>query len=254
MIDLTSPNETEVKFLNDPTKRDEYMEHITTKLNLPSDAVIVDVGANIGAFSCRIAQYLQEKGGVPQGNAATICAIEPFAELFEHLVKNTSNYSAVKCRKLAIGTVSGDINGTYLPNYTLLSGFHVSAADKALLEELAGRSLENEFTAVQETVKCMPLSDFLEQECIRGRVDLLKIDVEKAELDVLKSLGTRLADVGSVVAEVHQENLEEFQELLESRYGKVRCWVSEKDLPKFTLGEAPKQWAEELNTFIVFAH
>jgi hypothetical protein len=49
MFTFTSPNSREVEFLNSSDKKDEYMEHLM-KLALPKDAVIVDVGANVGAF------------------------------------------------------------------------------------------------------------------------------------------------------------------------------------------------------------
>jgi FkbM family methyltransferase len=242
-ITFVSPNQKEVEFLNCSDKKDEYMEHLV-KCNLSKTSIVVDVGANVGAFSCAISKYL--------GAEAHVVAIEPFMQTFGCLSKNTAGLP-VKCRKFAIGTTEGELVGSFLPEYTLLSGFHVGEEDKKELEALAGRSLDKEFTVVKEKVKCLRLDNFLEQEGLNSKVDVLKIDVEKSELDVLLSLGDRLKDVGCVAAEVHEHNLKEFKEILEGRYGVGNCWVSVKDLPKFALAETPNDWNSSLNTYIVFA-
>ena len=240
MAELSSPNTSEVSFLNSSDKKDEYMMHLRT-LTFPTDAVVLDIGANVGAFSKSVANYL--------GSEARVFAFEPFQAPFEHLSKNVAGLP-VECIKNGVGTQEGTLKGTYLPNYTLLSGFHVDGKDKEMLEQLAGKSLDVEFAGAEEEVECTRLDSFM---AARGldKVDILKIDVEKAELDVLLSLGDRLADVGCVVAEVHQVNLERFVEVLQSRFSTVQ--VGEKDLPKFCLGHTPEAWPEELNTHIVFA-
>ena len=134
----------------------------------------------------------------------------------------------------------------------MLSGFHVGN-DKEALELLAGRKLDKEFSVINETVSCIRLDTFLQQEGITNKIDVLKIDVEKAELDVLLSLGSRLADVQCVCAEVHEPNLVRFKEILEARYGTGNVWVSDKDLPLFALDEKPAEWDASLNTYIIFA-
>jgi FkbM family methyltransferase len=240
---LISPNLKEVSFLNSSEKKDEYLEHLM-KLNLPKDAVVVDVGANVGAFSCALSRHL--------GSEARVFAIEPFKQTFDCLSKNTEGFP-VKCCKFAIGTDEGMLEGTFLPEYTLLSGFHVTGEDQTELEMLTGRSLDKEFTVIKETVPCVRLDNFLTQQGIAGSIDVLKIDVEKAELDVILSLGSRLADVTCVVAEVHMPNLKQFKDILEARFGEERVWVSEKDLPCFLVGERPSEWSDSLSTYIVFA-
>lgn len=237
---FTSPNETEVAFLNSSDKKDEYMTHLRT-LSFPPNATVLDVGANVGAFSKSIALHL--------GNEARVFAFEPFQEPFDHLSRNVSGLP-VTCIRNGVGTQEGKLKGTYLPNYTLLSGFHVDGSDKAMLEQLAGKSLDTEFTGSVEEVDCTRLDSFMVANNI-DRVDVLKIDVEKAELDVLLSLGDKLADVGCVVAEVHQPNLERFVEVLNGRFSTVI--VGDKDLPKFCIGHTPESWPDDLNTFIVFA-
>jgi ethanolamine ammonia-lyase small subunit len=83
--------------------------------------------------------------------------------------------------------------------------------------------------------------------CQIGYFLTLNIDVEKAELDVILSLGSRLADITCIAAEVHAPNLKQFKEILEARFG------GEKDLPCFLVGERPSEWSDSLSTYIVFA-
>lgn len=109
--------------------------------------------------------------------------------------------------QLAVGADSSAKTGTYLPNYTLLSGFHVDKRDKELLQSLAGRSLDREFEAHEETVQFTRLDEWLRDNDIE-HIDLLKIDVEKSELDVILSLGDAACRVSAVIAEVHEANRE----------------------------------------------
>ena len=245
---LQSPNPKELSFLNDSEKKNEYMSHIKSKLNFSQGSVIIDVGANVGVFSIQIAQYLSNLN-------PKIYSFEPFEKTFSCLESNTSSFAPIHCRQLAIGTKVGKRSGYFLPSYTLLSGFHVSEEDKLNLEKLAGGPLDEAFTLAEETVDCVRLDSFLETEGIMGKIDLIKIDVEKSELDVLHSLGSRLADVKSIAAEVHEHTLKEFTEILEKRYGHDNVWISPKDLPTFALnGQKPSDWDDSLNTYIVFAH
>lgn len=237
---FSSPNENEVKFLTSSDKKEEYITHLLT-LDLPGTATIFDVGANVGAFSIEIARHL--------GGETRVFAFEPFQDPFNHLLNNVSGLP-VTCIRQAVGIDDSSLKGVYLPNYTLLSGFHVETGDKTMLEQLAGKNLDKEFDGKVEKVDCIRLDTFMNIHNI-STIDVLKIDVEKAELNVLLSLGERVDDVRSVVAEVHQPNLEQFVEILNERFSSVV--VSDKDLPQFCLDNTPSSWPEALNTYIVFA-
>ncbi len=80
-MQITSPNSKEVEFLQSKDKSDEYMSHIRS-LTIRENAVVFDVGANIGAFSISIANHI--------GPLVRIYSFEPFQEPFEHLVRNVS--------------------------------------------------------------------------------------------------------------------------------------------------------------------
>jgi FkbM family methyltransferase len=242
---MQSPNPVEVAFLNAPDKKHEYLERIQRSgLRIPEEnAVILDVGGNVGHFALQGAQL------APRGR---VFSFEPFTALHASLTQNTSSSPNVTALRLAIGETPGSVSATYLPNYTLLSGLHVSEQDQRALEALAGRSLDHEFTKVTEEIQVVRLDDWMASNGIE-KVDILKIDVEKAELGALRSVGARLKDVRCVAAEVHEENLKEFVSILRQRFGD-KVEVSEKDLPKFTLrGADVKDWPAALNTYIIFA-
>lgn len=241
-IMLSAPNEKEMKFLQSKDKSDEYMQHLRL-LDISDSPVVIDVGANIGMFSVSMAKHI--------GAHAKIYAFEPFHEPFEHLVKNVADMPVEPINK-AVMAAEKTITGSYLPNYTLLSGFYVDEHDKAVLEELAHRALDKEFTVIKEEVEAIRLDTFMTSRGIT-RVDILKIDAEKSELDVLHSLGAMLANVQCIIAEVHELHIKDFVAILKGRYADVE--VSVPDLPKFCLdGTTPETWPTELNTYIVFAH
>jgi FkbM family methyltransferase len=239
---MISPNQKEIDFLQSKDKADEYMTHLQS-LQFDGEVTVFDVGANVGMFSISISNHF--------GNDANVYAFEPFKELYDSLIKNTENLRVKHVNK-AVMTKNEPIKGCYLPNYTLLSGFYVDQSDKENLELLANKSLDSEFTMIEEIVDAIRLDTFMEQNQI-DKIDILKIDVEKAELNVLQSLGTRLENVKCVVAEVHEVNIEKFVEILRQQFKNV-C-IGEKDLPKFCLNdEQPSEWISELNTYIVFAY
>lgn len=239
---MISPNQKEIDFLQSKDKADEYMMHLKS-LQFDGEVIIFDVGANVGMFSRSVSNYF--------GDRANIYAFEPFKELFSSLIKNTKNMKIKHVNK-AIMTTDEQMVGCYLPNYTLLSGFYVDNNDKINLETLANKSLNSEFTMIEETVDAIRLDTFMEQNFV-NRIDILKIDVEKAELNVLQSIGTQLTNVKCVIAEVHEININKFVEILKCHFKNVL--VGEKDLPKFCLcDKLPTNWISELNTYIVFAY
>lgn len=242
-MSFTSPNSREIDFLQSKDKSDEYMSHIRT-LQLNEHVVVFDVGANIGAFSVSIAKHLHSN--------VQVYAFEPFQEPYEHLLKNITGLP-IEAINNAVMSTEGSIVGSYLPNYTLLSGFYVDDNDKSALEAICGHDLNNEFTAIKENVTAVRLDKFMESRNI-NTIDILKIDVEKSELDVLYSIGDKLANINSIVAEVHENNLDNFISLLKTRFTNVI--VGDKDLPKFCIetNKVPDVWPTELNTFIVFAY
>lgn len=127
---------------------------------LPRQAVVLDVGANIGQFNFFASKYL---------GARRVVSIEPVAESFELLRQNAAVASDCLC--CAVSEQEGELL------------FHVAQESTQLSSCLP--QPEAEYRASLR-VPAKSLDRIAEETGLEG-VDLLKIDTEGTELDVLKS-------------------------------------------------------------------
>ena len=190
---------------------------------------IVDAGANIGlfaAFVSRLARNLR------------IFSFEPNPAAFACLKVNAEALgAAVKCLMLGLSRENKSAELTFFEGLSLLSGFYADAAterevvknyvfnqqseptNNALLDSEIGDLIDQRLRAKKVPAQLRTLSSVIAEEAI-DHIDLLKINVEKSELDVM--LGLNAADwskIRQLVIEVDQgENLEPITALLE-RHG-----------------------------------
>jgi FkbM family methyltransferase len=127
-----------------------------------SDRVVVDLGANIGAFTVMAANAAP---------GAQIIAVEPFPANFERLkacVRENRLEDRVRCRPWAIAAREGILTmdgAAHIPSHT--------------------RRLVDAATALQPVeVECYSLETFFSVENLIS-VDYLKIDIEGAEFDLI---------------------------------------------------------------------
>lgn len=208
-IRVAGINRGETEFLHrEIFAENSYLKHGVT---LPSDAVVVDVGANIGMFTLRAA--LCRPG-------ARVIAIEPMAELADAVAINAELYGAdVTVVRSAAGSGPGDAEFTFYPNNSVMSGAFADAEeDTAVLtgylltgdEAEQGSQLDrlvlDRLSATRRRVPVTTLAR-IAAEFGLARIDLLKIDVEKAEAEVLSGIGDALWPlIGQIVMEVHDLN------------------------------------------------
>ncbi|MES2732835.1 MAG: amino acid adenylation domain-containing protein [Bacteroidota bacterium] len=181
-------------------------------IRLPKGAVIVDVGANIGMFSLYAGLHLR--------GAATIYAFEPVEEIFDLLVANADLYKLqVKAFQEGLSNVEQEVTFTYYPNNTALSGRYGDAEhDKQMVRQaIQNRTVDGEHfsdesvdllveervSSTQVTCLMRRLSDVIREEGI-ARIDLLKIDAEKSELEVLEGIEAEdWGKIKQIAIEVH---------------------------------------------------
>ena len=222
-------NANETRYLYEElVEKGLYLRH---GIGLPSGACVLDVGANIGLFSMLIAEQWPD---------ARVWAFEPIPALQRLLQRNVARYgSRVRVCGYGLSSQSGPETFWYYPRYTMMSGrraYADPAGDRAVVERYLSQSADRglasaapellagrfEGEAVPATVR--RLSDVLCEEGL-ARVDLLKVDVQRAEEDVLSGLESGdWAKVRQVVLEVHDAGsgptagrVERVRELLSGR-------------------------------------
>jgi FkbM family methyltransferase len=188
-----------------------YLKH---GISLPKGACIFDVGAHIGLFTLFVSQACQD---------AEIYAFEPIPPIFSALRLNTSVYG-VNARLFALGIAdeAGTAAFSYYPHASVLSGRYADAAterhtvkaslqtqqqlgagDTALPDDVLDELLQARLTTELFTAPVKTLSQVIRENNVE-RIDLLKIDVEKSELDVLDGLEEEdWPKIRQLVVEVH---------------------------------------------------
>lgn len=178
--------------------RQAYLRH---GLSLSDNAIVFDVGANIGMFSLFVASKCP---------MASIYAFEPVPPIFKKLKRNMSGISSqIYLFCCGLSDVAGEAAFTYYPGYSMMSVESIyadTAGDKELVrrqvlkEQQRNRTVDDNILKrgldelldyrfqedqYQCRVRCM--SDIIEEYNV-PRIDFLKIDVQRAEVDVLNGI------------------------------------------------------------------
>jgi amino acid adenylation domain-containing protein/FkbM family methyltransferase len=211
---IAHQNRTDTTYLYQEIFEDEV--YLRQGIKLPERACVFDVGANIGLFTIFVAERCPD---------ARIYAFEPLAPIFDVLRIN-SKLSGANATLFPFGlsSVEKSETFTYYPLYPSRSGL-AAYADAADEVDVIKKFLANKQQAGVpemsvmlaeaddlfggyfngELLECRVrrLSDVIREEEI-DRIDLLKIDVQRAELDVLEGINDDdWEKIRQVVMEVH---------------------------------------------------
>jgi amino acid adenylation domain-containing protein/FkbM family methyltransferase len=212
-MSIVEQNRNETDYLYEEIfKRKRYFKQ---GISLPDGGCVFDVGANIGLFTLFVSQNRQ---------GLRVYAFEPIKPIFETLKTNTELYgsAAVKLFNLGVGDESKKEWFTYYRGYSMMSGESryatvsedIEVVKKCMVNDDAPKELLNEaddvlkrrFEEVKYQCQLLKLSDVIREEKIE-RIDLLKVDVQRAELDVLNGLEERdWAKIDQLVMEVHDQS------------------------------------------------
>ncbi len=206
-------NKSETDFLyREIYESQSYMRHVD---RLPPNACIFDVGANIGLFALYIGDLYPE---------ATIYAFEPLPPLVETLRKNAvisdADIKVFACGMFDEETVA---EFTFYSGNTIMSGLREYAdplEDMAVVKkhlslqqswsESDGAWLSQADELLEERMKpetfpaqLRRMSDIMREQHVE-HIDLLKIDVERAEWNVLQGIDAEdWPKIDRIVLEVH---------------------------------------------------
>ena len=119
--------------------------------------------------------------------------------VFEALRANVALHDlGAELFQCGLGSSNGDLDFQYFPHATILSGYSDSGVHDTVMTFLRGReelSSDDDLESIlterlfHESIRCSvrTISSVIKERDI-WRIDLLKIDVEKAELDVLEGI------------------------------------------------------------------
>jgi len=207
-----------------------FVDQTNTKyLRLPAGACVFDVGANIGLFTLFMSRVCDD---------AKIYAFEPVPPVFALLQANATLYgNNVTLYNCGLADESKTVTFTYYPHLSCMSGYY---ADEKADRETLSLILQHQ---QEERPELAPLTSYIDQiaddrtrsesfvcrlrtvseiigEKEIAQIDLLKIDVEKSELDVLHGIADRdWYKVRNIVIEAHDvdNQLQRLTTLLKNR-------------------------------------
>ena len=190
--------------------------------------IIFDVGANIGLFALMINNLCDGK--------ADIFAFEPMPSIFAALDQNANKYNSDKINvfQIGLGKQPRTVEFTHYPNATAISTMYPDSSGEEK-QQFAATIRDNteklpfpfslikflphsmfclitdkltDFAYFEQKIECQikTISQIIEEQLI-NQIDLLKIDVEKAELDVLQGINSEdWIKIKQVIVEVHNIN------------------------------------------------
>jgi FkbM family methyltransferase len=196
--------------------RRAYLRH---GLTLSESEVVFDVGANIGVFSLFAAAECP---------TASVYAFEPLPPIFEKLERNTRRLAGrAHLFRCGLSDSAGEARFTYYPGYSTMSAVSTYAdtgaekdfvkrqvlseqtkwhSDPGMLKHLDDL-LEYRFQERHFQCQLRRMSDVID-ECALKRIDFLKIDVQRAELDVLEGIrGEHWPLIRQIAMEVHDRSV-----------------------------------------------
>lgn len=194
----------------------EHRVYLSHGITLWDGACVFDVGGNIGLFTVFLHQTFRD--------LATY-TFEPAPPLFQILHYNAARYGGAGRAKLfpcGISDRFGTASLTFYPYSSGMSSFYGNQQEerdvlRAILEnqrsagdgeaavvlERSEDFLDARLTSVTYDCPLVPLSHIIRQEGVQS-IDLLKIDVQKSEIDVLRGLAPEdWARVRQIAMEVH---------------------------------------------------
>lgn len=250
------PNGTKIFCLQPeevPVLYEQIQDYVQYGIKLREGDTVFDVGANIGLFSLWTYQQCNQN--------VNIFAFEPIPAIYEVLQANANRFDSEKIKAFPCGLAqkSKETKFAYHPNATMLSTAYQDDLPElqSQLKQTVVRNIKNApksvrwlrwlppfirslliqnkldiaFQTEQVTCQLKTLSEIVRKQKIE-RINLLKIDVEKGELEVLLGIEDRdWQKIEQVVVEVHdlEHRLEKITDLLKQK-GLIKMKVAQETM------------------------
>ena len=213
------PNGMEIVHLNQYETDYVYKEifedqcYLRHGIQLQDGDTVIDIGANIGLFSLFVMSRCRN---------ATIYACEPAPMVYDLLLANCEAYgSNVRALNVGVSDSARTATFTFYEKSSVFSSFHSDESEdrkaiQTVVRNMLSASIQDEpldeyvdeLTADRlrrQTHECQltTVSDLIRENHL-DKIDLLKIDAEKAELDILKGIGEHdWPKIRQIVLEIH---------------------------------------------------
>jgi FkbM family methyltransferase len=170
--------------------------------------IVFDVGANVGVAAAFFATNCR----------AVVYSFEPVKPIYDILRENLRPFPNCIAHNVGLSSSSGPAEITYYPNADAMSGLYADpTTDRSftlscfrnlgMRPDAAERALAGRFDdPVTLPCELRTLSSVLRDRAV-DRIRLLKVDVERAELDVLNGIDdAHWGRIDQIVAEVHDDD------------------------------------------------
>jgi FkbM family methyltransferase len=226
--ETTLPNGLRIFYLRKNEVRilyEQTQDYFRYEFDIKEGDTIFDVGANIGLFALSIYQRY--------GKKVNVYAFEPISNVFEVLNANAQRFGPEGIRVFPCGLAqeSKKVTFAYHPNATMLSTSHQKDLHELQIElteaifrnydkmpppicwlkkfpsflrsYILNREFKKAFKFEQKSCFLRTISEIISEQNIQ-KIDLLKVDVEKSELDVILGIESNdWAKIKQVVIEIH---------------------------------------------------
>ncbi|NNB93013.1 amino acid adenylation domain-containing protein [Corallococcus exiguus] len=191
------PNGIRIAHINQHETRAVFEEifeeevYLQNGITLEDDCVVFDVGANIGLFTL----FVHDRCARPR-----VYSFEPVPPVFDVMARNVALHApGATAMPFGLSNREQTTQIHYYRNMSVNSGLYADARTERALTERFLRNqseesgsfldelLEGKFEAEVHSCRIITLSQAIRETGVE-RIDLLKLDVEKSELDVLSGI------------------------------------------------------------------
>ncbi|MBX4267624.1 FkbM family methyltransferase, partial [Clostridium estertheticum] len=191
-----------------------YLKH---NISIKDGDCIFDVGANIGMVTMFMNQLYKD---------IKVFSFEPIPDLFKLLEINATLYgNDTKVFNCGVSNENKEAVFTFYPKASIMSGKYadvkteketfsktlynhdqVDLEEKSNIDKYYSELVEERFEAKEVICQLKTLSEIIKETNVK-QIDLLKIDVEKSELDVLNGIAeVDWSKIKQIVLEVHDSD------------------------------------------------
>ena len=200
-------------------------EEIVNYVKINDNETFVDVGANVGAYSLKIASDYKSKG-------IKVIAIEAHPANYKALCKNIdiNKFTNIHAINKAVSDHKGIVTMYERKNLK-----RIIPEWYTIHETFSGHQLDKRYSIEVE-------SDTLDAILDNYKVDFIKIDIEGAEVEALKGATNTLDRLRKIIVEIHENNFDKVKRILEDHNFEIEIITNKiKKSEGFVLGTKKMQ-------------